>query len=68
MKSKKVKTDSVSNFSVDDVILPDIKLSNPCWVEIVITRYSVMLTIDRRDWRWDRKTGELTDTGTFLGN
>ena len=55
----------VTNRSLE--ILPTLELQSPCEIEICVSDDRVSLRIDRRDYGWDRITGQQTDSGTRLG-
>jgi len=49
-----------------DLILGQLKLSNPCKVKVVVTSEYVYLYIGPRDWQWYRNTGKLMGSGTGI--
>lgn len=49
-----------------DSILPGMELPNPVNIRIEIKDDSVALFVGRRDWSWNRKTGELNGSGFAL--
>ena len=55
-------------FEHQDLILPVIKLPDPCPIRIEIKDDYVLLYIGQRDWQWDSETGELVGCGTTLVN
>ena len=52
-------------FVIDDLILPGLKLPDPCPVRIRITDEYVSLHVGPRDWQWRLSNGELSSCGTI---
>jgi hypothetical protein len=55
-------------YKIDDKVLPLLHLDKKksVKIEITVTDKEVSLQIDRRDWQWDRATGEMIGCGTTL--
>lgn len=53
-------------YKTRDIILPDMRLQNPCPIEIEITGDKIKLRIDNRDWSWDAPTGDFIGQGSTL--
>ena len=53
-------------YKLEDTILPNLNLPDPCPIEIRITDDSVLLFVGRRDFQWDKETGEWIGSGTDL--
>ncbi len=52
-------------FKQDDLILPMLKLPEPCPIRIVIDDDYVRLYVGQRDWQW-RLDGSFVGCGTCL--
>ena len=55
-------------FNYEDIILPTLKLPNPCPINIRVEKDIISLTVGPRDWEFDRKTGEMVGCGAWLDN
>ena len=53
-------------FKHQDLVLPIIKLPDPCPISIKILKDHIFLFVGQRDWQWDLETGELVGCGTTL--
>ena len=53
-------------FKHQDLVLPIIKLPDPCPIRIEIKHSRIHLYIGLRDWEWDFQTQELIGCGTTL--
>lgn len=55
-------------YTTEDQVLPLLRLHEKTSVpvKIGVEKDGIYLSVGPRDWRWDRKTGELTDAGTSL--
>jgi hypothetical protein len=53
-------------FEYKDLVLPIIKLPDPCPIYLEISDDIIGLSIGQRDFEWDRKTGKLNGAGTML--
>ncbi len=56
----------VKTFKIDDLILPNLSLPDPCPVKIEIRDDSLFLQIGQRDWQWDFEDEKLVGCGTDL--
>jgi hypothetical protein len=61
---KKTNQKKTMVYKEKDLILPMLKLPNPCPVMIEISDDNVVLVVGQRDWAWNRKTGKLIGCGT----
>jgi len=55
-------------FQTNDLIVPLLKFSNSCPIQIKITETDVVLKVGVRDWQWDRKDKHLVGCGTEVGS
>ena len=55
-----------AEFLVNDPIVARLKLPDPCNISVRVSDSYISLCVGQRDWQWDRESGELTDTGTYL--
>lgn len=57
-------------YITSDRILPllgaELKLGDPCVIEITITPKDVFLRVGTRDWQWDKETGKFIGCGTTI--
>ena len=53
-------------FKLEDIVLPQMDLPDPCPIRIEITDDSVLLFIGRRDFQWDKETQEWLASGMDL--
>ena len=51
-------------YTQEDLILPILKLPDPCPIKIVVTDKDVQLFVGPRDWQWERITGRFIGAGT----
>ncbi|KKM21678.1 hypothetical protein LCGC14_1633080 [marine sediment metagenome] len=56
----------VKTFKIDDLILPNLSLPDPCPVKIEIRDGSLFLQIGQRDWQWDFEDEKFVGCGTDL--
>ena len=54
------------HYMVEDVILPQLTLPNPCSIRISITEDFVALYVGQRDWSWTRGCPDINSCGTML--
>lgn len=56
----------MKEFKINDLVLPDLALPDPCPVRIKITDKYIFLFVGQRDWQWRLNDGSLVGTGTGL--
>jgi len=53
-------------FTASDLVLPILKIPDPCPVRVEITDEYVYLFVGSRDWQWRLSDGECIGTGCGL--
>jgi hypothetical protein len=53
-------------YITDDLVLPELTLDTPCRIRVVVSPLYVRLYVGKRDWEWDRETGEWVGQGTDI--
>jgi len=53
-------------YKIEDIILPDLNLPDPCPIKIEIRDSSVFLYIGPRDWQWDFEDESFVGCGTCV--
>ena len=53
-------------FTIDDLVLPTLKLPDPCPIRIEIRDECVYLYVGQRDWQWRLSNGKLVGSGCGL--
>ena len=54
------------HYAVEDTILPQLTLPDPCEIRISITADSVSLQVGQRDLSWTRGCPDINGCGTML--
>ena len=55
---------TMKEFKQNDLILPMLKLPNPCPVRITLDEKYLRLFVGQRDWQWNLEDGHLVGCGT----